>query len=256
MKCQDVREELVASMDGPASPAEQSAVAAHLEACAACRQEAADLRRAEDALRALAALERAPDLAADLRRRLAARPARQLPRLPAGTALAVVIAAAAALFLLRPRPPATHTRPPSRQAEVAAAPPGVEPLPAPAVEPKMKPAAPPRPKFARYRIARRRSPPAEAPGETPRREPAAPEATAAEAATPGAPEAPYGVILLLGPPQEPLSPSSCYVEVSMPDGRKSILQQDVEVDATGQPAALRLAYENIEPGTRARKEGG
>jgi hypothetical protein len=252
MKCRDAREKLLAYADDDLPADERAAIEAHLEACADCRAEAAGLRRTEDALRALAAVERAPEVTADLRSRLAVRPVHHFPWVLAGAA----VAAAAALLFLWPHPRVPRPEPRSRGAQAVVRVPVAEPLAQPAVESKMKPAAPPRRRPLRHRIARRAPPRPRPPVEAPKPEPAAPEAAAAEPPEGGTPEIPAGVILVLGAAEEPLSPSSCYVEVSMPDGRKSILQRDVEVDATGQPAALRLAYENIEPGTRARKEGG
>jgi hypothetical protein len=57
----------------------------------------------------------------------------------------------------------------------------------------------------------------------------------------------HGVIVLLGRPKPILPSSSCYLEVSFPDGGKSITDQSVERDAAGRPRAVQIAYENTSP---------
>ena len=63
-------------------------------------------------------------------------------------------------------------------------------------------------------------------------------------------------MLLLGPP-EPVVPSSrCYLEVSFPDGTKSILDQSVERDAGGEPRVVQLSYQQVPPEIESVNEGG
>jgi hypothetical protein len=78
----------------------------------------------------------------------------------------------------------------------------------------------------------------------------------AEPAEAQALEVPVGIILVLGTP-EPAPPfSSCYIEVSLPDGTKSIRKQDVQRDADGNPRAIQIAYEHVAPEAPGPNQGG
>ena len=69
-------------------------------------------------------------------------------------------------------------------------------------------------------------------------------------------EAEYGVVLLLGQPEPVLPSSYCYLEVSFPDGTKSILDQSVERDAGGEPRVVQLSYQQVPPEIESVNEGG
>jgi hypothetical protein len=106
MRCSRVRKQLLDWVEAGLSGRQGAAIAAHLEKCAPCRAEAEELRQAELALRTLASLEAAPDLTADLHRRLAAPPARSFPRRWAGAGLgaAAALAALALWLAVAPQP--------------------------------------------------------------------------------------------------------------------------------------------------------
>jgi hypothetical protein len=84
---------------------------------------------------------------------------------------------------------------------------------------------------------------------------AAPEPPAMEPAPVKDREDLGGIILLVGAPRETAPSSSCYLEVSLPDGSKSVTEQAVERDADGLPQEIRIAYENIATETQNRKGG-
>jgi len=258
MRCRAVQHRLSQYLDGELSAREQAAIAAHLEDCADCRAEADAFRRAEGALRTLSVVERAPELSGDLWQRLA-RPARRGRRWAWGGAV-VAAAAIAIALLVSLRPAARTTLPPPPTTKSAPAQVAVEPLEArPAIEGlPQRPAASQAPKTKR-RIARR---PAATPATTPGVESAealAPEqgkAPGSQVALAQQEEPRYGIVLLLGEPEPVLPSSSCYLEVSFPDGAKSILDQAVERDAAGEPRSIMLAYERIAPDAAVPNQGG
>src|SRR4030042_220200 len=98
MRCREVSEKLFGYATGELPPEEREAVAAHLRGCPQCRREAVAVERAEAALAMLGAVEVAPHLSADLRRRLEA-PLRRRPRGAWIAAVAVILLA----FLASPR---------------------------------------------------------------------------------------------------------------------------------------------------------
>jgi hypothetical protein len=67
---------------------------------------------------------------------------------------------------------------------------------------------------------------------------------------------PQGIILLLGEPRE-LPPSSSYaVEVTLANGAKSIVEQDIERDATGATRSVKIVCEQIPAQNSEIKNGG
>jgi len=250
MKCSTVRDKLSAYLDAEVAPRERAGIAAHLQACAVCRAEAAALEPAEAALTTLATVERAPDVAADLRRRLAAGGAPRPAWRWAGAGLAAAVVVSVALIWAH----ALVVRPSQPKPQVVQRRPGV--------------AAPARPSplqgEGRVRVQRtathayiaprkaRLHPPVD---KAPAPRPAAPNPSAMEPAPVKEREDLGGIILLVGAPRETAPSSSCYLEVSLPDGSKSVTEQAVERDADGLPQEIRIAYENIATETQNRKGG-
>jgi len=270
MKCQAVSNNLIAYLDGELPQHERAAIAEHLAVCADCRREAAAFGHAEDALRALNVVEAAPDLTADLHQRIAARVVRALSWKWAYGVAAAAAVSAALLFLLYPRAPSTHRISPPL--DIAAQPTTAEPKVPPPVPPPATRQAPPQTVIAqewrpgaapkrrpsrsrpvRHRVARHPLPPATetsppdvSPAETFWDEPAEAQAV----------ELPVGIILILGTPEPAPPSSSCYIEVSLPDGTKSIRKQDVQRDADGNPRAIQIAYEHVAPEAPGPNQGG
>jgi len=251
MKCGTVKRKLAEYLDAEVTADERAAIAAHLETCAGCRAEAAALEQAEGLLRTLAAVETAPDLTADLRHRLTAHSPRRLGWRWAVAGLGAAAVAAVLLFWLSPRtPPVRPQLQPTPM--VKSSPQTPQPAPRVAVAPTNL-TTHPQHRFVRRHTARHRTrPPLRAPqGATPAlpvRE--TPVDVAARQPTIG------GVVLLVGEPRETAPRSSCYLEVSLPDGSKSVTERAVERDADGQPRAVRIAYQRTPPEARAAKEGG
>jgi hypothetical protein len=71
-----------------------------------------------------------------------------------------------------------------------------------------------------------------------------------------APSALAGVVLLLGEPQLPQPSASAYLEVSFPDGSRSVARQEVERDPAGEPRAIRIAYQQVGAHGAGEKNGG
>jgi hypothetical protein len=251
MKCRDVRRKLVEYAEASLPLGDKAEVESHLETCAGCRAEMAALDRAETALRALAVVETAPELTADLHHRLASRPpVRRFTWVWAGAG--VIAIAAAILFLQWPHSKAPMPRPRSHPARIAArlpsslpAPPAVSPLAAKPAEPASKPKL-------RHRAHRGRGVPFAHPApmvaEAPQPQP--------EAVAEGPAQAPIGIILLIGVPQESAPVSSYHVEISFPDGATSMREQVVERDAHDRPRAVRIARDYTAPGAPSPGQGG
>lgn len=273
MNCRSVRRRLSEYLDGELPAPRQAAIAAHLEVCAGCREEADDLRRAGEALKTLSVVEVAPELTGDLHRRLAAPPARRFRLGWAGAAaVAAVGIAIGCLLWLSPRAPVPG--PPRARTEAAAPEVAVEPpkLVLPLTEELPEAETPDEPYRAPVQVV---ATPRETEGPAPvevdgtlssaevvgvlsaEEMPAAPtDVEGPRRAVSRRPGTEYGVILLLGPP-EPILPSSrCYLEVSFPDGAKSILDQSVERDAAGEPRVVQLSYQQVSPKTESVNEGG
>jgi hypothetical protein len=268
MKCRIVRRMLVDYVEGGLSPIERTDLAAHLERCAACRADAAGLERAENALRTLGIIEPAPESVVVPRIHPAPRAGGQTRWVWAGVGVA---AAAVVLAILvwphaAQREPfrspsaniATKTAPiePSAPPEASeAAPPELPP--AEAVATKERPVKPAPRSHAPRRIVQRSTP---APSAAP--EPPTPETIPLEPPLPASvataqeSEAPAGLILLIGEPRESPPSSSYYVEISFPDGERSVVERTVERDADNQPHAIRIAYERSGPETPSPQPGG
>jgi len=279
MRCRGVRDRLSEYLDGELPDPERASIAAHLSVCAGCREEAEGFRRAGEALRTLAAVEVAPDLTGDLHRRLAVPAARRFRIGWVGAAAVAAGAAIGCLLWLGLRTPAPGPPPPGT--DVAAPQVVIEPpepvLPLteelPEAETLKEPYRAPV-QVAAISEETEQPTPVKADGtlssvdeaalvlaeempvvptdvEEPR--PALREPRQVLARTL---ETEYGVILLLGPP-EPILPSSrCYLEVSFPDGTKSILDQSVERDAAGEPRVVQLSYQQIASEPEALNQGG
>jgi hypothetical protein len=279
MNCRGIRRRLSEYLDGELPAPQQAAIAAHLEVCAGCREEAEGFRRAGEALRTLSAVEVAPDLTTDLHRRLAA-PAARRSRLgwASAAAVAAVGIAIGCLVWLSPPPPAPG--PLRARRDVAAPQVAIEPpeqaLPVTEEQPEVeaprelyrapvqvvtseKEAEQPVPVDV---LLSRESDEMDLPSaeerpvvagvvEEPR--PAPRELTRALGRRS---EAEYGVVLLLGRPEPVLPSSYCYLEVSFPDGTKSILDQSVERDAGGEPRVVQLSYQQVSPETESVNQGG
>ncbi len=258
MNCRRAMPKLSQYLDGDLPGRERAAIAAHLETCARCRAEAAALRRAEGALEALAAVERAPDLTDDLHRRLAV-PAPG-PLRAAGVGAAVLAVAAAAGFLLWSSPRAPAPEPAPKPVGIGVPQVRDEPGEAtPVTQERRERTAAGERQEAPPRIVRKANKITpvrveEEPEGVPRAEEtvaATPELVPVEA-TVGR----YGIILLLGEARPVLPSSKCYVEVSFPNGVKSILDQSVERDAAGEPRAVQISYQQIAPEGAIASEGG
>lgn len=270
MKCRGVRERLSEYVDGELADSERAGIAEHLEVCASCREEAEGFRRAGEALRTLAVVEVAPDLTSDLHRRLATSSRRRF-RL-AWVGVGVAAAAGAAACLLWPGHPAP--RPAPAVTDVSAPQVAIEP-PEPALpltEEQPEAETPDEPYRAPVQVAAIRDETVEAglveAGGGPNWAYGRPAASVDELQVPATDveepetalartsEMEYGVVLLLGPPEPILPSSSCYLEVSFPDGAKSILDQSVERDAAGEPRVVQLSYQQVSPKIESVNQGG
>jgi hypothetical protein len=261
MKCAKVRTRLEEYASGELPASEREEVAKHLDLCAACRAEAEALVRAGEALRALAQVERAPEMLGDLRARLAPRPRRTWRWAVAG---AVALAAAAALLLCAQRPavrPLTLPAPAKVETRAPQGDAGVQTATALAPIPQSDREVPAMAEHRHRRLVKRpagagaRNGAASAlkyrsNGPAPQAaEPAAPQDVPVEVA-----QAPGGVILLLGEPEPILPSGSCYLEVTFPDGGKSVVDQAVQRDAAGEPTAVQVSYQQT-AAAGPRKEG-
>ncbi len=114
MRCDSVREQLTAYLDGDLGDAKGSAVRGHLRGCEACRHVASDEAALRDGLRALPPVDPSPSLWAGVQQRLAAaevadaqRPAWRrwlanlAPRAPQIGFAAAAVAAAFVLLVVR-----------------------------------------------------------------------------------------------------------------------------------------------------------
>jgi hypothetical protein len=272
MNCRSVRRRLSEYLDGELPDPEGARIAAHLAVCPGCRAEADDLRRAGEALRTLSAVEVAPELTGDLHRRLGAPAARRFRVAWVGAAVVAAGAAIGCLLWLSPRAPTPGPR--LARTDVAAPQVVIEPpepvLPVteelPEAEIPKEPYRAPVQTVSSEGEAERVGRLDEGRSERPNEEsalvsaedtPAAPtDVEGPRRAVSRRPGTEYGVILLLGPP-EPILPSSrCYLEVSFPDGAKSILDQSVERDAAGEPRVVELSYQQVSPKTESLNQGG
>jgi len=123
MRCKHIQEKLSAYAAGDLPPEEHRTVKAHTRTCLQCRRAAQVAARCEEALAMLGAVETAPDLSRDLRRRLEA-PLRRRPRWASVAAVAVILLALlGSLWWILPHDAALPTAP--RPAVVANAVPEV-----------------------------------------------------------------------------------------------------------------------------------
>ncbi|UCC68750.1 MAG: zf-HC2 domain-containing protein [Armatimonadota bacterium] len=258
MNCRRVREKLTEYLAGELVPGERAAIAAHLDGCERCRAELAALRRAEDALETLAVVEHPPDLVRDLDQRLAAGATPRLRLAWIGAPLVATAAVAACLLWLSHPAPSPQTAP----VESRPIPPrGTVERPEVAAPPRIKEdaefVASQQPRQAAPQVAQNmhglseQTSVVEAAGPPPTDETVPFMAHRVPAEMPR-----FGVILLLGEPQPILPSFSCYLEVSFPDGAKSILDQSVERDAAGEPRVVQISYAQIAPERGAPNQGG
>lgn len=266
MKCRIIRQRLVEYVEDSLPPGERADIEAHLATCAACRAEAVALQRAENALRRLGVIEPAPEVADVRHLHPVPRPGGRTRWVWAG----VCLAAAAVVLTILMWPHAAQRQPsPSSSANVAMK---TEPT-APSRPDQVPEVAPPAPPPAPIVVVERRHP--ARPSPTPRRiverlkpapsvapEPPAPEIVPHEPEVP-APvvtaqesEAPAGLILLIGEPRESPPSSSYHVEISFPDGERSVVERSVERNADNQAQAIRIAYERSGPETPSPQPGG
>ena len=258
MKCSKAQARLSQYLDGELTEKVQAAIARHLEGCIACRSELESLQAADEALHLLAAIEPAPDLTSDLRRRLDSVPAGGVRWVPAALAAGVaVLLVVLCIRLVTSRGPLPGPSPSPAQhapAHVATRPPPLAPEPAHLEPPLPAPIARTTPPL----------PPARRPTDAPSTpsEPSPHQAPPAETAEPPAPPpvdtagAAVGLILVLGEPQPVLPSSYCYFAVTRPDGNSSILSQTVERDAAGEPHVVQITYEETTPEPRLSEQGG
>jgi hypothetical protein len=276
MKCDEVRTRLSDYVGGDLFPSEQEAVASHLAQCATCRTEAAVLQRCERALGVLGVVAEPPDLSEDLRRRIAA-PLPWRRRWGAAAAVAgVALVVAVVMALAWPRDRARDVAPPLPvfveapapvEAEPAV-PEGVEVTPPPLVVTAAEPPA--------TEVVEVPQPTVRAPSPVPaevvpqqasvptvvsvrvQAPPAGLEAEAVMEAVPVTdspttqPGQTGGVVLLLGQAEPVRPPSSCYLEVSLPNGARSILERSAEAGAAGAPRVIQISYEQIAPQPKAQ----
>jgi hypothetical protein len=205
-------------------------------------------------------MERAPELSEDLRRRLAA-PRAGVRWWGLATAGAVALVVVAALLWPRAAPvgapigvehlarlggeAAVGDTVPEREAQV------VEPASEEAVEQQA-----PRPEVAVADTSRTPEPSGElmvsAPPESAKANaPPVEEFTGIETEEPVG-----GVILVLGEPEPVLPSSRCYLEVSFPNGAKSVVDERIERDALGRPRASQLSYWQVEADAATLSHGG
>lgn len=272
MTCREARRKLSEYAAGELSAEDAERVAEHLARCEVCRAEAGAYRRTEDALCALARVEKAPDLSGDLRRRIAV-PLPWRPRRGTATAVAGVAVAVTAVAVLLLGPP--KARAPNTPIVREAAPgPAVVAIPeAPKVKPEIPAETPSPTHLPPATVSAPRLVPAEVPPEqvmTPAvvsvpvrvAQPAEfEEETTIEAAPVMAslttrPEPAGGVVLLLGRCERARHSSSCYLEVSLPNGARSVFERVAKLEAAGTPRVIEISYEQIAPQPKAQNGGG
>jgi anti-sigma factor RsiW len=272
MNCLQVKARLAAYVSGDLSAGDAVAIEAHLEGCTLCRSEAAAFERCEEALGVLGAVEEPPDLSEDLRRRIAA----PLPRRPRWGVAAAVAGAAVALtaivvLLLGPRKAPPPGPPILREDATQPAVVSMPQLPDAAAE---IPAETPVPaQSVPVRVSAPRRVPAEVIPEqaaspalvsvsdtgaepTGLEEGAMMEAAPAMASLTTRPERAGGVVLLLGKPKPVEHASSCYLEVSLPNGARSVFERIATLEPAGAPRVIQISYEQIAPQPKAQDGGG
>ncbi len=252
MKCRSIINKLSEYLSGELSATEKTAIAAHLEQCAACRSEEAAFRRAEEALQSLATLQSAPELTDDLHRRLAVPAAQRFPWVRVAAASAALAGVIVLVLWLRPdtthftrnnplpyaRPPAAETRQDAARTQ--------SPHPVPqvtattAVSPHSRHRRMSRHSIHRLAAAKRNLPPVN------------PDKPSVESAS-GQQDPTESVLLIVvtGVPEPPPPVSSYQAEVSLPDGTATSFEQTVSRDENGFPREIKIALEN----TLAQRNG-
>jgi hypothetical protein len=278
MRCREVTEKLSAYAAGDLPSDEQQTVEAHLRGCRQCRRDAEAAARSEEALAMLGAVETAPDLSRDLRRRIAKGENRGRPWAWIGTAAVAVILLAflVSLLVIRPRDAALPNAP--RPAVVANVPPEVgaagataETMTPPSQcpeddqEPEVQPTLD-GPGIRQRPVAVAAHP---APLQTAVDSPTS-WGTGEEPAPPSTPEATEptelrradevrslllrdavrrralaksGIVFLVGTPAEEPQAKAYYVEITLPDGTQSVVEHGSIRDVAGEtnllPAVLQ-----------------
>jgi len=279
MRCREVTEKLSAYAAGDLPSDEQQTVEAHLRGCRQCRRDAEAATRSEETLAMLGAVEAAPDLSADLSRRLEA-PLRRRPRWASVAATAVILLAfLGSLWLIRPRDVARPTAP--RPAVVANIPPEVEAAnaiaetmtpPSQCPEDDQEPEAQPTldgPGIRQRPVAVAAHP---APLQTAVDSPTS-WGTGEEPAPPSTPEATEptelrradevrslllrdavrrralaksGIVFLVGTPAEEPQAKAYYVEITLPDGTQSVVEHGSVQDVAGEGALVPAVLQQVE----------
>jgi len=261
MTCGEVRRKLSEYVGGELSAEEAERVAEHLAQCELCRAEAAAYRRTEDALAALARVEKAPDLSEDLSRRIGARQGGSQRRAWAGAAAVAALVGVAVLLWPRAAPVETPPVMEHVQVRVPQVPTGEvarqEDVELGEIPPE--PVRAPRLTEIQGEMASQARPP-EPGGEVMVSEVAQTVEVVAvppeESLETEAMADTGGVILVVGEPQPVLLSSSCYLEVSFPSGARLVVDQRVERDALGRPRAAQLSYRQVEADSATPNHGG
>lgn len=281
MRCDDIHGKLGAYAAGELPPEQHQGVEAHLRGCTRCWRQAEAVERAEAALATLGAVETAPDLSGDLRRRIAKGENRGRPWAWIGTAAVAVILLAflASLRVIRPRDAALPNAP--RPAVVASVPPEVGAADATAEtvaplsedpeddqEPEVQPTLDgPGIRQRPVAVAAHSTPPqtaVDAPTSS---------STDEEPAPPSTPEATEptelrradkvrsllirdavrrralaksGVVLLVGRPAEEPQAKAYYVEITLPDGTQSVVEHGSVQDVAGKGALVPAVLQQVE----------
>lgn len=279
MRCDDIHGKLGAYAAGELPPEQHQGVEAHLRGCTRCWRQAEAVERAEAALATLGAVETAPDLSRDLRRRLEA-PLRRRPRWAAVAAVAVILLAfLGRLWWIRPRDAALPNAP--RPAVVASVPPEVgaadvtaetvAPLsedPEDDQEPEVQPTLDgPGMRQRPVAVAAHSTPPqtaVDAPTSwSTDEEPAPPSPPAATEPTElrradkvrsllirdavrRRALAKSGVVLLVGRPAEEPQAKAYYVEIILPDGTQSVVEHGSVQDVAGEGALVPAVLQQVE----------
>jgi hypothetical protein len=268
MTCREARRKLSEYAAGELSAEDAERVAEHLARCEVCRAEAGAYRGTEEALRALARVKKAPDLTEDLHRRTAAPRARRRRWAWAG-ALAVPVAVAVLLWPraapvetlpvvehVEVRVPQVPARGVARQKDVAVAEIAPESVRAPRLAEiqgeTVSQARPPEQVMtpAVVSVPVRVAQPAEFEEET------TIEAAPVMASLTSQSEPAGGVVLLLGRSERARHSSSCYLEVSLPNGARSVFERVAKLEAAGTPRVIEISYEQIAPQPKAQDGGG
>lgn len=267
MNCLQVRARLAAYVSGDLSAGDAAAIGDHLEGCTFCRSEAAAFERCEEALGVLGAAEGAPDLSEDLRRRIAA-PLPWRPRwgVAGAVAAAAVAVTAVAVLLLGPQKAPAPSAPIVREDVTQ---PAVVSMPqVPDVTAEIPAETPPPADSPPATASARRPVPAEVMPEQAiipavvfvpvQGQPAGFEEGAVTEAAPvmasltTQPERAGGVVLLLGRPRPAQAASSCYLEVSLPNGARSVFERIAKLEPAGAPRVIQISYEQTAPQPKAQ----